>query len=106
MVDQEKSAAAKGRAAGLSAARDAFYRGDIAHAIVAYHKANGGLMTAEDLQGFRVAIEAPVKARFAGINVHCCDAWCQGPVLPQMLNVLKGFDLKGMGHNSLITRTS
>ncbi len=101
MVDQEKSAAAKGRAAGLSAARDAFYRGDIAHAIVAYHKANGGLMTAEDLQGFRVAIEAPVKARFAGIDVHCCDAWCQGPVLPQMLNVLKGFDLKGMGHNSL-----
>jgi gamma-glutamyltranspeptidase/glutathione hydrolase len=33
--------------------------------------------------------------------MYACDAWCQGPVLPQMLNVLKGFDLKGMGHNSL-----
>src|SRR6266702_2200626 len=45
MADQEKTATAKGRAAGLNAARDAFYRGDIARTIIAYHKANGGLMT-------------------------------------------------------------
>jgi gamma-glutamyltranspeptidase/glutathione hydrolase len=101
MADQEKAAAAKGRATGLKAARDAFYRGDIARAIVAYHKANGGLMTARDLEEFRVAVELPVKTRFADIDMYACGAWCQGPVLPQMLGVLNGIDLKRMGHNSL-----
>jgi gamma-glutamyltranspeptidase / glutathione hydrolase len=101
MADEEKAAAVKGRTAGLKAARDAFYRGDIARTIVAYHKANGGLLTAEDLDEFRVAIEPPVKARFAGIDTYSCGPWSQGPVLPQMLGVLKGIDLKGMGHNSL-----
>jgi gamma-glutamyltranspeptidase/glutathione hydrolase len=38
----------------MVAARDAFYRGDIARAIVACHKANGGLMTAHDLDEFHV----------------------------------------------------
>ena len=101
MADQEKAAAAKGRAAGLKAARDAFYRGDIARAIVAYHGANGGLMTEQDMAGFRVAVEPPVKARFAGVDVYACGPWCQGPVLLQMLGVLEGIDLKAMGHNSL-----
>lgn len=101
MADQEKAAAANGRAAGLKAARDAFYRGDVARAIVAYHEANGGLLTEEDMAGFRVAVEAPVKARFAGVDVYTCGPWCQGPVLLQMLGVLEGIDLKAMGHNSL-----
>lgn len=101
MADQEKSVAAKGRAAGLKAARDAFYRGDIAHTILAYQKANGGLMTAQDLDEFCVAIEPPVKTRFAGIDIYSCGPWSQGPVLPQMLGVLNGIDLKRMGHNSL-----
>jgi gamma-glutamyltranspeptidase/glutathione hydrolase len=101
MADEEKAAAAKGRAAGLKAARDAFYRGDIARIIVAYHGANGGLLTARDLDEFRVAMEPPVKARFAGIDVYSCGPWSQGPVLPQMLGVLNGIDLRGMGHNSL-----
>jgi gamma-glutamyltranspeptidase / glutathione hydrolase len=101
MVDEERAAATKGRAAGLKAVRDAFYRGDIACAIVAYHKANGGLMTAQDLHEFRVAIEPPVKTNFAGIDMYSCGPWCQGPALLQMLGVLNGIDLKGMGHNSL-----
>ena len=50
---------------------------------------------------FRVAIEPPVKTRFAGVDVYACGPWCQGPVLPQMLGVLEGIDLKAMGHNSL-----
>jgi gamma-glutamyltranspeptidase / glutathione hydrolase len=101
MADQERAAAANGRAAGLKAARDAFYRGDIARAIVAYHEANGGLMTDQDMAEFRVAVEPPAKARFAGADVYTCGPWCQGPVLLQMLGVLEGIDLKAMGHNSL-----
>ncbi|MSP81103.1 MAG: hypothetical protein EXR02_08615 [Rhodospirillales bacterium] len=101
MVDQEKAAGRNGRAAGLKAARDAFYRGDIARAIVAYHEVHGGLMTAQDLAEFRVAIEPPVTTRFAGIDIYACGPWCQGPVLPQILGVLAGIDLKAMGHNTL-----
>ena len=63
--------------------------------------ANGGLVTAQDLAEFRVAIEPPVKALFAGIDMYSCAAWCQGPALPQMLAMLNGIDLKRMGHNSL-----
>ncbi|MEE3094709.1 MAG: gamma-glutamyltransferase, partial [Pseudomonadota bacterium] len=51
MVDGE-TAAAGNREAGLSAARDAFYKGDLARTIVKYHEENEGLMTAEDLAEF------------------------------------------------------
>lgn len=101
MADQEKAVASKGRVTGLQAARDAFYKGDIASAIVRYHETNGGLMRAADLAEFRVAVEPPVKTHFAGIDMYACGPWCQGPVLPQMLNILSGIDLKRMGHNSL-----
>jgi gamma-glutamyltranspeptidase/glutathione hydrolase len=101
MVDEEKAASAKGRAAGLQAARNAFYRGDIAQAIVAYHRQNEGLLTADDMASFRVAIEPPVQTHFGALEVYACGPWCQGPVLLEMLNILAGIELKPMGHNSV-----
>jgi gamma-glutamyltranspeptidase/glutathione hydrolase len=101
LADEEKAAAGKGRAAGLHAARDAFYRGDVAQAIVAYHRENGGLMTAEDLTGFRVAIEPPVRTRFGALEMYACGPWCQGPALLEVLNILAGIDLVALGHNSV-----
>jgi gamma-glutamyltranspeptidase/glutathione hydrolase len=101
MVDEEKAAAKRGRTAGLAAARNAFYRGDIAQAIVAYHRENGGLLSEEDLAGFRVAIEPPVKTRFRELEMYGCGPWCQGPVLLEMLNILSSVDLSSMGHNTV-----
>jgi gamma-glutamyltranspeptidase/glutathione hydrolase len=101
MADEERAAAHAGRAAGLSAAPNAFYRGDIARAIVRFHQENDGLLSEQDLAEFRVGIEPPVKACFAGIDVYACGPWCQGPVVPQLLKLLERFDLKGLGHNSL-----
>ena len=100
MADEEKAAARHGRDAGLRAARDAFYRGDIADAIVRYHQENGGLLGAEDLAEFKVGIEPPVRIGFAGVDVYACGPWCQGPVLLQALRLLDGIDLTGFGHNS------
>src|SRR4029077_8212161 len=56
MADEEKAASARsrngrGREKGLEAARDAFYRGDIAKKIVAFMKEEGGLLSAEALAG-------------------------------------------------------
>ncbi|WP_108663666.1 gamma-glutamyltransferase family protein [Acuticoccus kandeliae] len=98
MADEE--AAAGGREAGLAAARKAFYEGDIARTIVAFHEANGGFMTMEDMAGFRVGHEPPVRSSFGDLDVVSCGPWCQGPVLGQMLNMLDGRDLAALGHNS------
>ena len=100
MVDEEKAAAGKGRDAGLKAARDAFYKGDLAQAIVKFHAENEGWVTEEDLAGYTSAIEAPVRMQFRGMDVYTCDAWCQGPVMQQMISLLKGYNLDSFDHNS------
>ena len=100
MADEERAGTNGGREVGLQAARDAFYRGDIAAEIVAYHEQNGGLLRAEDLAEFRVGIEPAVSTRFGDTDVYACGPWCQGPSLLQTLNILEGFDLKAMGRNS------
>jgi len=99
MADEERAAAPRGRAAGLAAARDAFYRGDLAQKIVRYHREHGGLLTAEDLARYRSPIEPPARVDFNGVEVLSCGPWCQGPVLLQMLAVLAGEDLLALGHN-------
>jgi gamma-glutamyltranspeptidase / glutathione hydrolase len=100
MVDQENAAKAKDRAGGLAAARDAFYRGDIGKAIVDYHRTHGGWLTESDLAEFRVSTEAPLQIESHGMQVYACGFWCQGPALLQLLRLLEGRDLRGMGHNS------
>jgi gamma-glutamyltranspeptidase/glutathione hydrolase len=101
MADEEAAHRGKGRRAGLKAARDAFYRGDIAQKIARYHHENGGWVTRDDLASFEVRVEPTVTTAFHGIELHACGPWSQGPVLPQALNVLAGYDLKAMGHNSV-----
>jgi len=101
MVDEEKKAARRGgRKAGLKAARDAFYKGDIARDVTKWIEKQGGLMRYEDFAGFKVNFEPTVRARFQGIEVHSCGPWSQGPVIPMALNMLKGYDIKSLGHNS------
>ena len=101
MADEEKAASGRGREAGLDAARRAFYRGDIASAILRYHRENDGLLAASDLAEFRVGVEAPVHIDFEGVDVYACGPWCQGPALPQGLSLLRGDELRRMGHNSI-----
>ncbi len=100
MADEERAAAARGREAGLEAARDAFYRGDIAKKIIAFMKQEGGLLSAEDLAEYRSPISRPERRRFGDLEVFTCGAWCQGPVLLQTLALLEGTNLAGLGQNS------
>ncbi|MBM3647642.1 MAG: gamma-glutamyltransferase family protein [Alphaproteobacteria bacterium] len=99
MADQDRAAQSKGRAAGLTAARDAFYRGDIAGAICNFHRREGGLLTREDMAAYRAPIELPLVQRFADLDVYTCGPWCQGPVLAQMLAILDGFPLRDMARD-------
>jgi len=100
MADEEAAHAKEGRVAGLHAARDAFYRGDIAAAIARYHREHEGWVTLEDMAAYTVTFEPPVRTRFGDIDLYACGPWCQGPALPQALNIVSGMDLRGLGHNT------
>jgi gamma-glutamyltranspeptidase/glutathione hydrolase len=88
------------RHAGLMAARDYFYRGPIARRIGAYMQANGGLIAADDFAKFSATVGQPVSADYRGYQVYKAGFWTQGPAMVETLNMLEGFDLKKMGHNS------
>jgi len=101
LADEERKVARrKGRKAGIKAARDAFYKGDVAREVTRFIEKEGGLMRFEDFASYRVNFEPTVRTRFQGIDLHACGPWSQGPVLPMALNILKHYDLKAMGHNS------
>ena len=100
MADEEKRASGKGRAAGLAAAHAAFYQGDIARTITAYHAKNGGWLSMEDMGAFRARVEPPTKVRFQNMDVFTCGPWCQGPALAMILKMLARDDLRALGHNT------
>ncbi|MBT6095096.1 MAG: gamma-glutamyltransferase family protein [Rhodospirillaceae bacterium] len=101
MADEEAAKADAGRVAGIRAARDAFYKGDIAKTIADFHRDNGGFLTREDLAAFDVKFEPTVPARFGDIEVHCCGPWSQGPSLAQGLTLIRNAGLDGLEHNSV-----
>ncbi|PYM77395.1 MAG: hypothetical protein DME03_05125, partial [Candidatus Rokuibacteriota bacterium] len=81
------------RLAGIAAARQRFYGGDIAAAIGGFSERVGGLLRAADLAGYRARYEAPLRTTFAGREILGQSAWTQGPVLMQALGMLANFDL-------------
>jgi gamma-glutamyltranspeptidase/glutathione hydrolase len=97
----EADSAGRGhRQAGIRAARQRFYQGDIAATIGAFSERFGGLLRASDLAGYRTRLEPPLGTTFAGREVLGQSAWTQGPVLMQALGMLEHFDLRALGHNS------
>src|SRR5271165_5072096 len=75
LVEAECTARNGGRAAGLKAVRDRFYRGAIAKEIADWSDHNGGLLARDDLADFTTKIEQPVAAGYHGITVHKCGPW-------------------------------
>jgi len=79
---------------------DPFYRGDIAKNTAAFLKTSGGLISEADLAAEQAFEDPPVRTTYRGIDVYECPPNSQGFVMLEALNILEGFDLKGMGHNS------
>lgn len=84
----------------LKAVRDYFYEGALAKRVAAFSEANGGLITLDDLKATRAEVDQPRCASYRGYEVCKPGFWTQGPVLIEALNLLEGYDLKAMGHNS------
>ncbi|MBF6569261.1 MAG: gamma-glutamyltransferase family protein [Candidatus Binataceae bacterium] len=100
LLEAEAGARNRGREAGLQAARDRFYRGDIAREIGAWSEQHDGLLRAEDLAAFTTRFEAPVSIDYRGYTVYKCGPWSQGPVFLQHLRLIESADLRALGHNS------
>lgn len=96
MADEERAGGRRGRIAGLEAARAAFYCGEVAERIVAYHEQHGGYLTRTDLAQFRSRYEPPITIRWRDFEVVTCGPWCQGPVLAQTLLMLEHAGLEGL----------
>jgi gamma-glutamyltranspeptidase / glutathione hydrolase len=99
IVAVEGAHRSRGREQALQAARDVIYKGELAAKIVAFCQAEGGFLTMADLAEYRARCEPPVMVNYRGYDVYATGPWGQGPVFPQALKILEGFDLHAMGHN-------
>src|SRR4051794_33033932 len=90
------------REARIDAARDAWYRGFVAEAIVAATaepamdssgERHAGVLSGDDLAAFAATVESPVTLGFRGWTVCKTGPWGQGPVFLQQLALLDGLEL-------------
>lgn len=83
--------------------RDGFYKGKTARLIAKFMKEHGGLITEEDLEKYQPTEQAPIHGTYRGYDVYAMSPPSSGGVaLTEMLNILEGFNLKEMGHNSAL----
>ena len=79
-----------------SGGREAFYRGEIARAIVDYCQKNGGYLTMEDLAEHKSTWVEPISTTYRGYTLNEFPPNNQGLTALLLLNILEGIDLKGM----------
>ena len=80
--------------------RDAFYKGPIAAAIGADMKKRNGLLAASDFASHHADWITPASTTYRGYQVFELPPNTQGVVALEILNILEGFDVKSLGHNS------
>ena len=80
---------------------DAFYRGAIAQRIDAAMHANGGIISAADLAAYKIGEALPLACDYRGFRFVSAPPPSSGGVtLCEILNVLEGYDLQGLGFHS------
>lgn len=82
--------------------RVGFYQGETAQRLAADMKQHGGLITEADLAGYEAKERTPVHGTYRGFEVYSMPPPSSGGVaLIEMLNILEGYDLQPLGHNSV-----
>jgi gamma-glutamyltranspeptidase/glutathione hydrolase len=80
---------------------DGFYRGEVAEKIAASVQEAGGSMTVEDLANYRAVIRAPVTGTYRGHEIVSMPPPSSGGThIIQILNVMEGYPIGFLGHNS------
>lgn len=108
ILDHAKSGGS--REARINAALDFWYRGPVAERIEEFcateevwdvsGRRHKGLITAQDMADYQPQIEKPVSVTYGDCEVFKCGPWSQGPVLLQMLQILKGTDIADLDPTS------
>jgi len=80
-----------------------FYRGGFAEDLVRHLEEAGGLLTKEDLAEFQPTWVDPVHVEYRGHQVFAPPPPCQAVQILETLNIMEGFDVRGMGHNAVDT---
>jgi gamma-glutamyltranspeptidase/glutathione hydrolase len=81
--------------------RDGFYAGETARLIAAHMRKYGGLITEQDLAAYQAVEQEPIRGSYRGYDVYSMPPPSSGGVaLVEMLNILEGFHLEEIGHNS------
>lgn len=82
--------------------RNGFYKGETARLIVEEMRKGGGIITAQDLAAYQAKERAPVRGTYRGYEIISMPPVSSGGVaMIEMLNILEGYDLAAMGHNSV-----
>ncbi|HZX74637.1 MAG TPA: gamma-glutamyltransferase [Cyclobacteriaceae bacterium] len=80
---------------------DGFYKGEVAQKFAAFMKANGGIITEEDLAKYEAVERKPVMGTYRGYTVYSMPPPSSGGVaLLEMLSILEGYDLNKLGYKS------
>ncbi len=78
-----------------------FYEGETARLLIADMKANGGILTLEDLRTYEPTIRQPLRTKYRGYEILTMPPPSSGGIaLIEMLNMLQSYDLKAMGWQS------
>ncbi|GAB3791928.1 gamma-glutamyltransferase [Spirosoma humi] len=80
--------------------RDVFYKGAVADAMDRYARRTGIYLRKADLAAHQSTWIDPISTNYRGYDVHELPPNGQGIAVLQMLNLVEGYDLKRMGHNS------
>ena len=83
-----------------SGGRDVFYRGPVGAAIVADIQKRDGFLTAADLAAHHADWVDPISTSYRGYDIYELPPNTQGFVALEMLNILEGYDIASLGHNS------
>ena len=84
---------------------DEFYKGAMAHQIADFEKANGGIITAEDLAAYQVKDREPIKGKYRGYDIITAPPPSSGGiVLVEILNILSGYNLPKLGPGGTETK--
>ncbi len=82
----------------------AFYQGPIADKLVADMKLHDGLITANDLKNYKIAVRKPVWGNYRGYRIASMPPPSSGGVhLVQILNILEGYPIGWLGQNGAET---
>ena len=80
---------------------EGFYDGEVSKRIAAEMEQGDGLISRRDLAGYKAVERTPVRGSYRDFEVVSAPPPSSGGVhIVQMLNILEGFDLGAMGHNS------